>query len=440
MALNFGLGIGNGALLILAETLLYPAIILALFVSQLTDNNLLIGLVPAIATGVWFLPQLLAAAIVQGRRRQLPWATAASIVQATSIALLAIVGYRAGSISDDRLLRTFFICYVVYNLAAGFANVPATAVMVKAVSPTRRGLFFRQRNLWGGILAIAAGLVIRQVFGHNGTTFPRNFALLFTAAAVALAAAAFLQATMREPLRIATQRSISPTRSLREGPRALADGNYRRFLFFRVLLSLSAIADPFFIVYALRELHASGSIIGVYVLALVVARFISTPIWARISARFGNRAVLQYAALFRLLAPVVAVLLPYVVKTDLYEKHVTNDRVALYLFGIVFAAYGAALSGQILSNFGYILDIAPEHLRSTYIGLANTVLAVVGFAPVLGAVIIDHYGYDRVFLVATFIGLIAVFAGGILTDTHTSPRAAPASWRLRRARPSSRSS
>jgi MFS family permease len=440
MALNFGLGIGNGALLILADTLLYPAIILALFVSQLTDNNVLIGLVPAVATGVWFVPQLFAAAIVQGRRRQLPWATAASIVRATSIALLAIVGYRADSLSDDRLLRTFFICYIVYNLAAGFANVPSTELMVKAIAPTRRGLFVRQRNLWGGILAIAAGLVIRQVLGADGSAFPRNFTLLFTAAAVALAAAAFLQATMREPQRITSQRSISPARSLREGPRALADGNYRRFLFFRVLLSLSAIADPFFIVYALRELHASGSMIGAYVIALTVARLVTTPLWAVMSVRFGHRAVLQYASLIRLLAPVVAVLLPYVVKSDFYGNHVTNDRVALYIFGIVFAAYGAALSGQSLSNFGYILDIAPEHLRSTYIGLANTVLAVVGFVPLIGAVVIDHYGFDRVFLVATFIGLAAIFASGALTDTHTSPRAAAATWRLRRARPSSRSS
>ena len=195
-----------------------------------------------------------------------------------------------------------------------------------------------------------------------------------------------------------------------------------------------------FIVYALRELHASGSMIGAYVIALTVARLVATPLWAVMSTRFGHRAVLQYASLIRLLAPVVAVLLPYVVKSDFYGNHVTNDRVALYIFGIVFAAYGAALSGQSLSNFGYVLDIAPEHLRSTYIGLANTVLAVVGFVPLIGAVVIDHYGFDRVFLVATFIGLAAIFASGALTDTHTSPRAATATWRLRRARPSSRSS
>ncbi|MGH2562798.1 MAG: MFS transporter [Thermomicrobiales bacterium] len=434
MALNFFLGVGNGSLLILADTLIHPTLVLALFVAALTDDALLIGLVPAVASGVWFLPQLFSAAIVQGRRRQLPWAAGASIVRTAAIVLLALVGYRADSMTDSELLRSFFICYVAYNLAAGFANVPSTELAAKAIAAEKRGLFFSQRNLWGGILGFGGGFVIREVLGSGGPEFPRNFTFLFIAAALALAAGTFLQAVMREPVRLAAHRTGSVTRALRDGPRVLTDGNYRRYILFRVLLSLSAIADPFFIVYAQRELDAPASFVGLYVAAMTGSRIVSNVFWGALCNRHGNRAVLQFAALARLVVPVIALMLPYVTRTDLYQDRVSNERIALYAFGVVFIAYGAALSGQILSNLGYILDIAPDELRPTYIGLANTILGLVSFIPIVGGSIVDRYGYEEVFLAATFLSLGAVFLSGALTDTHARTRPTMAAWGLRRAR------
>lgn len=434
MALNFFLGVGNGALLILADTLMHPTLVLALFVAELSDDALLIGLVPAIATGVWFLPQLFSAAVVQGRRRQLPWAAGASIIRTAAVILLAFVGYRAESLTDDELLRRFFICYVVYNLAAGFANVPSTELAAKAIAAERRGLFFSQRNLWGGVLGFGAGFVIREVLGSGGPDFPRNFTFLFIAAALSLSAGTFLQAVMREPVRLTAHRTGSVARSLRDTPRVLTDGNYRRFISFRVLLSLSAIADPFFIVYAQRELDAPISFVGLYVAAMTASRIVSNLLWGALCDRRGNRAVLQFAALTRLVAPVVALMLPYITDTDIYQDRVSNERVALYAFGAVFVAYGAALSGQILSNLGYILDIAPDELRPTYIGLANTILGLVSFIPIVGGLVVDRYGFEEVFLAATFLSLGAVFLSGALTDTHARTRPTPAMWGLRRAR------
>jgi MFS family permease len=131
---------------------------------------------------------------------------------------------------------------------------------------------------------------------------------------------------------------------------------------------------------------------------------------------------------------VIALMLPYITRTDLYGDRVSNERVALYVFGVVFIAYGAALSGQILANLGYILDIAPDELRPTYIGLANTILGFVSFIPIVGGEIVDRYGYEEVFLTATFLSLGAVFLSGALTDTHARTRPSLAAWGLRRAR------
>ncbi len=429
-ALNVLLGIVSGALVVLADTLLHPTVILSLFVSELTDTYALIGLVPAIAAGAWFLPQILASVVVRGRRR-LPWATGASVVRTAAVALLAYVGYRADGLSDAQLLRSFFICYLAYVLASGFATAPTNDVLVKAVAGERRGRFFAQRALWTGLLAVAAGVVVRAVLG-GGPAFPRNYTLLFVAAAAALTASTFFQARIREPIRMGSG-APGRGRGLRRADLFLADPNLRRFLLFRVVLSLAAVADPFYVVYARRELGASGQVIGLYLLALVLAQLLLRPLWRELDRRQGSKAVLQISALVRLLVPLVALILPYVADTPLYQDRVNDDRILSYGFAAVFVAYGAALAGQIQGNFAHLFAIAPDESRRGYAALANILLAPIAFVTVLGGAVIERYGFDRAFLVATLASLVAVFASGALTDTHVRTRPTAEAWRLRRA-------
>ncbi len=429
-ALNVLLGVVSGALLVLADTLLHPIIVLPLFVSELTDTYALIGLVPAIAAGAWFLPQVLASVVVRGRRR-LPWATGASVVRTAAVILLAYVGYRADGLTDAQLLRSFFICYLAYILAAGFAAAPANDVLVKAIAGERRGRFFAQRVLWAGLLAVAAGVVVRAVLG-GGPAFPRNYTLLFVAAAAALTAATFFQAQIREPIRLGSGVG-GRGRGWRRADLFLADANLRRFLLFRVVLSLAAIADPFYVVYARRELEASGRLIGLYLLALVLAQLLLGPLWRELGRRQGSKAVLQVSALVRLLVPLVALILPYIADTALYQDRVNDDRMLSYGFAAVFVAYGAALAGQVQGNFAHLLAVAPGESRRGYTALANILLAPIAFVTVLGGAVIERYGFDRVFLVATLASLVAVFASGALTDTHVRSRPAAEAWRLRRA-------
>lgn len=55
---NFRLGVINGALFTLAETLMDPTLVMVAFVSALTSSPLLIGLIVPLRNTGWFLPQL----------------------------------------------------------------------------------------------------------------------------------------------------------------------------------------------------------------------------------------------------------------------------------------------------------------------------------------------------------------------------------------------
>ena len=417
---NFGFGVANGAMWMLGDTLIHPSLVLALFVSQISSSNLLVGLVPALSTGVWFLPQLLAAGIVQGKERQLPYAVWSAVIRALSIAALGSVGFVIGDKSPSTLLICFFVAYTIYNLSAGFANVPMVEISARVVPPNRRGFYFGQRSFWGGVLGFIAGFIIQRIL--SGTEpFPHNFSVLFFASFFVLALGAYTASMMVEPRSSSVRTGVTLLGQLRDAPRLLANVHFRRFLIFRSFLSMSAIADPFFIVYAKEELGAPVSIVGFYIAAIAVTQFASNLVWSPLADRLGNRLVLQLSALMRMTIPVVALALPPLFRWSPIAARLPGGPATLYYtFGLVFAIYGFALAGQNLANMTYVLDIAPDHERGAYVGLINTFLGVVAFVPVIGGTLVDAFGFQFLFLIAFLITLVGVLASGALHEPRVS--------------------
>lgn len=432
LALDFFLGTGIAALLTLSDTLIQATILLPAFVAQLTDSNRVIAVIPALGIGAWSLSRLLAGSVVQGRRR-LPWALAASLVGTAALALLSIVALSSGADDQDRLLRSFVICYAAYSVATGFASVPTTSILTKGIVDEQRGRFFRQRGLWASGLAVLGALVTARLLGTHGPSFPRDFALLFLASAVCSLAASFFVAILHEPLRMPAPRQPSLGSAFGAAASALSDPNIRRFLSFRLLIALVASADPFYIVYAVRELGLGLATVGRFIVVLVVARLIGRLLWAPSTRARGERAILQLSSLARLVIPLIALLVPYLVDGDLLAGRVSDQRLTVVLFGCLVAVYGLAIGGQERANFAYLLDIAPAQRRLGYVGFTNLVLAVAALSPIGAAVLIDRAGYRALFLVIAALAFAAILASGALTETLVRSRATPSAWRLRGA-------
>jgi MFS family permease len=413
---NFAFGVGNGSLSLLAETLIHPTIVLALFVSQITDSNVLVGLVPAMAAGLWFLPQLVGAAVTQGRERQLPFVFYGTLTRTFVIGLLGAVGFLVGSDEPSGLLLWFFVLYAIYNLAGGFANVPSLELSARLIPANRRGLFFSQRSFWGGILGFMAGFLVQGILGQ-ADAFPANYALLFFAAFCALGFATYFTAMMQETERVPTGYRQTFASHLAEAPRLFNNSAFRRFLSFRVALSLSAIADPFYVVYVQQQLGAPPEIIGVYIVGMMVARFGSNLIWGKLVDFKGNRFVLQVAALMRLGIPLVALVLPPLYNWEPFVDRVPGGEDSIfYLFGLIFVLYGSALSAQALANLTYVMDVAEPEQRPAYFGLTNTILGCVAFVPVLGGIMVDTFSFEFLFIVTFLIAFAGVVASGLLHE------------------------
>ena len=425
MALNALLGVASEAVNAAAEVMLLPGLILAFFVAELTPSYAMIGLVPALAAAFWTLARLPAHLLTGDRRRKQPWTFAAALVRAAAIAVLAIVASRTSSAdliqSARPLLGTFFLCLVVFSLASGFGSVPAAALFRASIAGERWDDFVRWRSLASAVLALIGGLVVARVLGSEAATFPGSYGRLFLVATVFLIAAAIFGVAMREPYvpaSLLTAPSFTP-RALRQ---PLYDPRYRRFLLFRVLLSATAAIDPFLFLYAVTRLGVPTTALGGYVLAGVLGWVMSAPVWLRLDQRSGPRAVLQGATVVRLIAPAVALALPPISGSALMRDRFPDAAPAVTIYGLVFFAIGAALAAQSRGNHDHLAALAPRPLLSAYAALTNVILAVVAFASVLGGMLIERSGYEALFLAATALGLLAVFASGWLAFTPARSR------------------
>ena len=426
--LNRVLGVAAESVSTAAEVMLLPSLILAFFVAELTPSYTTIGLVPAIALSFWTLARLPAHFITAARQRKQPWAFGAAIVKAAAIAILAVVASRtdptpAGLAQSARpLLGTFFLCLIVFTLAGGFGSVPHAVLLRSSLASDSWETFIRRRTLWTAILGVLGALVTWRLLGSDALAFPGNYGRLFLAATVCLIAMAVFTAAMREPT-IAGAGASPPIANPRALRQPLYDARYRRYLFFRVLLSGTAAIDPFLFLYAVTRIGIPITAIGTYVVAGVLGWVISAPGWLWLERRAGPRAPLQGATVVRLVAPAIALVLPHLAATTALRERFPESSIVANIFGVAFFALGATMAAQSRGNVDYLARLAPRGLLPAYSTFTNLTLAVVAFAPVVGGGIIQRFGYETLFGGVAVLGLVAVFAGSWLPDTPAVTRA-----------------
>ena len=423
---SFAVGTIAGGLVALANALLAPTLVLAVFIAQLTNSYVLVGVAAAIGAAGFTLGSLVAGRVMRGRRT-LPWLLGASLVRVAAIGLLAFVVADVGDLSDDQLLQTFYICYATYVVAAGFSAELATDVGSRAVAHGQAGRFLATRSIVGGLVSLVSAWLVWSRF-EGGFGFPDNYVALFTVAAVALGITVFFEARLAEPGRLARPRAA------RGGTIGLGDRAFRSYVPFGVLLGAAAVADPFYILFGFRELGLPPVVVGGYLATLLLCGLVTRPLWAALARRSGTRGTFQAAALLRIAMPLVALSLPYLTETELWQERVTDPRAPIWAFGVVFALAGAAGAAQSVATWTYLTAIAPAGRRGLFIAPANVILAIVGLAPIAGGWAIERWGFEELLLGTASLALAAVVASGALAEPTAVGRRMPNAWALRRAR------
>ena len=402
---NYWLGVANGVVHRGVETFTEPYVVLTYFVSLLTSSKFLIGLVAPIRLGGWFLPQLLISEFVQRQERKLPLYRVLMVWRVVSWAVLVATLWFV----QDRaaLLVAFLVIFTATRLADGAGGLCFMDMVGKVIPPRRRGAFFSTRRLLGGIVALVASGIVGWALAKGPVWgFPREFALLFSLFLAGTAISLFVFTLVDEPAEKVTSHHIGMAAQMRRARRLIADNRtYGRFLLARVLMVIADMAIPFYIIFARESLGAPASLVGVYLIVMLLAGLVVN-VWAgRASDRRGNRYLLLVACLLGLASPILALLMGWWHSAPL-------------LFAVVFAINGMYNTCAILAHINFVLDMAPSGDRPIYVGSANTLVGVAVLASSGGGALADWLGIEVLFGIAVVLLLAAL----VVVTTVREPR------------------
>ena len=400
---NFTVNTLDVAFFLLGLSIISQTTIMPLLVRRLTDSTLAIGLIPAIYSIGYLLPQLLIANYAEGLRRKKRFLLIISgIGERGPYLAMGLLVLTLGARAPALTLIGFFLLLAMTAISAGLGTPPWYDLIAKVIPAQRRGLWAGVSRGLGSLLGIGgAALAGRLLTDYD---FPLGFGLCFIAASVALVISWFSLSLNREPDSFVTKPRVKLTAYLRQLPGVLRrDANYLHYLIARSVAVLGQMSAGFIMVYGVERFGFQGQTVGLLTAVLVGSQAVMNLLLGAVADRVGHRAVLAFAALTMALATASVLVAPS-------ETWMV----------VTFALLGASIAGNLVSGLNIILEFCAAEDRPTYIGLTNTLLApATALAPIIGAALASLLGYQSMFATAV---VLAIAGSALLIVWVREPR------------------
>ena len=360
--------------------------IIPLFISKITLNPLVIGLVAMVAQSSWYIPQLFTADQIERLDRKKPVViNAGFFLERLPVWLWPVAAYFA---ADYPLaaLTLFIVSYAWHGLGAGMIAPAWQDLLARCFPVEKRGRLFGFTTFIGtGAAALGAGLsswLLREL------AYPLNFVVLFSIAAVAITISWVALAFVREPLQAGHRDpNADSSRWGRMAAIVRDDRNFRSYLGARMLLVLGTMGSGFVTVIAVERWAVPDAIVGVYTAILLLGQTVGNLLAGIIADHRGHKLPLLMGGAAQVTGFTVALLTP--IAEGMYA---------------VYALIGFAVGVNIVSGILIALEFAPAERRPSYVGIANTAVGVAsGLAPLLGSWIAS-LGYTWLFGTSAVLG------------------------------------
>jgi MFS family permease len=375
----FGLGLGFASF----------STVLPLFVSNLTDSAILIGLIPAIHIVGWQLPQVFTARRVAQQKRYKPMVMFFTIQERLPFLGLAAVAWFIPSIGPKLALVMTFMFLVWQGLGGGFTATAWQSMIGKIIPADRWGVFFgfqsAASNLFASVGAVIAGVVLEANVPTSG--FSMCFLFAVGAFIISYVAISLIREEETPPVTGEIERKDF-WKDLRSIIRR--DANFRWFVVVRILAQLGTVGFAFYTVYVVRFYGVEEVTAGILTGVLLLVETLCNPIMGWLGDRWSHRGVMAVGMISAAVSAGVAIWAP----------SVGWFYLAYTLAGISYVAVWTIAMAM-------TLEFGKEQEKPAYIGLANTLVAPTAFfIPLFAGWLADTVGYHATFL-ATSVGAIA---------------------------------
>lgn len=356
----------------------------AAFAIRLGANNFEVGLLSSLPALLAMLVSVPAGAFFQTKSNRKVWVFGSLAIHRSGFLLVALAPFLTFLGVNPGLLVVCIL--IIIGIPAHFFNVGWIPMLAEVVPEDRRAAVFSARNIVSG----ATTSLFNFLFGQWLTymAFPGNYQIMYVFAWAMAMLSQFNLAKVKVPLSISTPRSTEK-QSLRQRWNGFIGDLKAQPGFTRITLNtlLHAfglwMAGPLYILYYVRNLHASDAWIGLLGTVTSLAAIAGYAIWRNIIHRWKEPAVLKKAIFTAGIYPILAGSFPA-------------------LTPILFAAglNGLLTPGLGLSHFNTLLKVIPEASRPKYTALYVTITNLgATLCPLLGVAIASQIG-----LAPTLIG------------------------------------
>jgi MFS family permease len=376
----------------LSTTLVSFSTILPAYLRHLSASNLVIGVLSALTTAGYSLPNLLFAPLterVRRKKRLILFVTPGE--RLPYLALAACAAWLAVG-NPPLALAITFAALLIFTCTGGALTPAWLDLIARAIPARRRGAFFGRSNALAGLMGIGGAVLAQHLLATQ--PYPRAYVELFLLAFVFVAISYAFFALNREQGPFMPGKRGSFWLWLRGLPAIVrGDANFAWYMLATLASSLAYSAAAFFTVVAINRLHVGDFEVGWYTAVLLAASTCFNLLWGWLADRRGHKVVLAAGLLGMLLAMPLSMVAP----TPL-------------AYALVFLLLGASVSAGQLSRLAIMLEFAPEATRPTYVGLASVAgapLALLG--PLVGGVVADRAGSPAAFAIFWLAGLVALW-------------------------------
>ncbi|MCS7059729.1 MAG: MFS transporter [Anaerolineae bacterium] len=355
--------------------------------SKLTDDKALIGAVGMMWSVSWFLPQLFAARLVRGKRREKPYLIIPSLIGRQMFILFAAWLFFTEAQQPILTIWLLILAILIFNICDALAGVAWFDMLSRALSPRMRGRSMAIGQFIGAIGGVGVGLVVERILAPDGLPFPLNYAVIFTCAWLAFTVSLVIILFLQEnPV---TEEAVrhSQRSSFFTDLRAIVatDALFRRVLLARFLTAVEVMAAPFYVVFGREQLNLPDSSIGAYSLAFIIGSIAGIVLFGWQHDRFGTRRVLQASSSMQFIAPALCLVLAIVPVVSAELRGVAYGMTLLAV-----GLNGAVSHSLVLGYLGYVMDNSAERYRATYVGVFNTISGLASLTPVLGGALMNN--------------------------------------------------
>lgn len=410
----------SGALQSLSDLVLQPVIFLPAVAFLLGASSYQVAGFAIASFVAWAWAGAIVSPLRTLLRRDYHLIVASGVARLLATIAIGFIGYRLRDGTPGNEVRNLLIAYAVYQVAAAVnGRAAANSISVAALARSQRGLS-QNRAFAGVVVAVIGGAAAWSTLGSNGTA-SENAGIMLVLATTATAAGTWFLLAIPGSRRAGLSRA-SRTLSASPGWATIRSRAFRRYLFFRSLLAVSAATDPFLIVFGLSRLGLTLADVGVAMAVYAVGHLAGMLLWPRWLFARSAKGPLQATSLIRLTTLVIAVSIPSISTSDLYTDRFDGPDLAIMCFISIFGLLGLVVSANNVANQPYLLDIFPTGLSYSGIALTNTVLGALAFGPLGAAYVVNRFSMEWLLYGAIAVAFAALMTSGLLVESRVKVR------------------